>query len=96
VRGAAESLFLVVALTCEAFAQAVATQSMVDVAALNVATEKAERGRHMWADAIGVKVEVATVTEVTIRVAELGIDQGGVQVSARVPALKYEQWCVLR
>jgi hypothetical protein len=49
----------------------------------------------MWADANGAKVEVATVTEVTIIVAEMGIDQGGVQVSARVPALEYEQWCVL-
>jgi hypothetical protein len=52
---------------------------MVDVAALDVATEKAEGGKHIRADANGAKVEAATVNEVTIQVVEIRIDRGGVQ-----------------
>jgi hemolysin activation/secretion protein len=63
---------------------------MVDVAALNVATAEAESGRHMWADANGAKVDVATVKNVTSRVAEMYIDQGCVQVSPSAPALGSE------
>jgi hypothetical protein len=67
-RNAAENLLPVVVPVQAVAAQAIATQGVVYVAALDVVTEKAHSGGDMWVGANGALVDVTTVDEVTSRV----------------------------
>jgi hypothetical protein len=54
---------------------------VVYVTTLDVTTAKAGFGGNVWVGYSGAKVEMATVDEVTIRDAEIGVDRDCVQVS---------------
>jgi hypothetical protein len=95
-RDAAESLLPVVVPTRAAPAHAIAAHGVVDVAALDVATTKANRGGDVRVGASCAKLKVATVDEVAIGEAEIRGDRDGFQVSASVPALETEQARAMR
>jgi hypothetical protein len=64
---------------------------VVYVATLDVTTAKAGFGGDVWVGYSGAKAEMATVDEVTIGEAEIGVDRDGFQVSPGVLALDTEQ-----
>jgi hypothetical protein len=55
-----------------------ATQGAADVAALDVMNATGGGGGDIWVGASGAKAAVATADEVTIRGAEIWVDQDGV------------------
>jgi hypothetical protein len=69
---------------------------VVNVTALDVRATEAGSGGDMWVGASGAKVEAGTIDKVTIRKAEVWVDQDSVQVRPSVQALETEQLCVMQ
>jgi hypothetical protein len=86
-RDVAESLLPASVPVQAASTQTIESHDVIDVAA-DVSTKKQGGGEEMWVGASGVKEEVATVDEVTIREAKIRIDWDNARVSPSMPALE--------
>jgi hypothetical protein len=78
----------VIVLAWLASTQVIASQTVVDVAALDVTTAKALGGADMWGGASGAKMELIVVDVVTIREADMACQ---VQMCCSGLALETEQ-----
>jgi hypothetical protein len=76
--GDAAECFLPVAMSTQAApAEAIATQGVINIAALYVTPTKTSGGGDPWVGACSAKAEVATVDEVAVGEAEMRVDRNG-------------------